>query len=312
MIIVREVTLWVAGMNNQVRLRMDGFLRGDRRWLALIGILLSVLACAAPPPQPTNSAQGGSDAQSGSPCEDSGKSSIGGSAGATAIERLCSFQRALIDDKRFYYQGPDQGSVEPYFPGDSEAPKSNTQNGQNMVRVVFYTGLKVNSKDPGAVADVLRLQTHFPSEYKSAGFTSDADVTFTPSGTDNVGFASTSYNYLKPPKDGDKKIDYDGRLQFISFAGAGVAVVDNMSKNNNSMLSEYKGLLLIIPEKDHVAVIGRTEQLLAAEQQSVEDVKGKLKTRVFAAIKRDFENYKRAADAKRIMDDKRAKTGAKK
>lgn len=276
---------------------------------ALVGL---ATACSAPPPQPaTPGTAGGGDLTAGSPCDSTGKGQISGLAGAAAVDRLCSFQRSLIDDKRYYYEGSQQASIEPFFPGDSEAPKSTSQNGQNMVRVVFYTGLKVNSKDPGAVADVLRLQTHFPSEYKSAGFTSDPDVTFTPNGADTVKFSGTGYKYVKPPKDGDKKIDYDGRLQLVSFGGAGVAVIDNMSQNNNSMLSEYKGLLLIIPEKDHIAVIGRTEQLLAAEQQTTEDVKAKLKTRVVAAIKRDFENYKRAADAKKIMDEKRAKSGTK-
>ena len=283
---------------------------GLRHVVTIAGMVMLAAACAAPAPEPATPG-GGGDLTAGSPCDGTGKSQISGLAGATAVDKLCSYQRSLIDDKRYYYEGPQQASIEPFFPGDAEAPSKSTKDGQNMVRVVFYTGLKVSSKDPGAVADVLRLQTHFPSEYKSAGFASDPDVTFTPNGADTVKFSGTGYNYVKPPKDGDKKIDYDGKLQLVSFGGAGVAVIDNMAKNNNSMLSEYKGILLILPEKDHVAVIGRTEQLLAAEQQSTEDVKARLKTRVVAAIKRDFENYKRSADAKKIMDEKRAKSGTK-
>ncbi|MEY4632407.1 MAG: hypothetical protein RIQ81_2527 [Pseudomonadota bacterium] len=296
-------------------IQIANLLDGQRRLskVGLCSVMLLAGACAAPAPQPAGNPQGGMDAESGSPCTEPGKSEIAKSAGASAIERLCSYQRSLIDDSKYFYNGPGGTKTAPLFPSSpAEEVGKLTEGAQNVARLVFYTGLKVASKDPQAVADVLRLQTHFPSEYKSNGFTAEADVTFTPSSPDLVKFSGTSYSYLKPAQGTDKRIEYQGRVEIFSFGGGGVAVVDKLVQNvNNSMLIQHNGLLLIIPDKDYVAVIGRTEQVLGAERQSLQQVQDKLALRVTAAVERDFLNYKRAADAKKVMDDKRSKSSGK-
>ena len=289
--------------------------------LCLMAVLpFSILqGCAAKPPEAAPLT--GGDAISGDPClADKQARVVLEGASAEGLKSLCGYRTALVaNESKHVYRGTGEPGM--LFPGGDDKEKPVTQSegtGGNTVRLIVYSGMLIPTTDNAAVADVIRLQTIFPTMFKEKGFAADERVTYTPSGQDNEKFAFTNYRFLKQALDGLKTLDYEGTVKIIDFGSGGYVVLDKLTRDANSGLKEYGGILLIYPLNGQTAVVGRSEQVLRIENQEPSTLisertsadaaskDGAVRASIKQSMQRDFKNYQMAAKAKEVMNEKRA------
>lgn len=273
--------------------------------------------CAGKPPEAAPLT--GGDATSGDPCSPEKQARVvEAGASAEGLKSLCGYRSALLTEKKYVYSGTGEPGM--LFPADAkEAPVTQSDGtGGNAVRLTVYSGMLIPTTDNAAVADVIRLQTIFPTLFKEKGFSADDRVTYTPSGPDNEKFAFTNYRFLKQALDGLKTLDYEGTVKILDFGTGGYVVLDKLTRDANSGLKEYEGVLLIFPSADQTAVVGRSQQVLRVENQEASTLisektaanptskDGAVRASIKQSMQRDFKNYQMAAKAKEVMNEKRA------
>ena len=273
----------------------------------MIGFIFAGLltGCAGKPP--VSSASMTDNASVSSICADAAQKSVAVSSGADAVRLLCVYKDDISDSSKAHFY---DGGAEPYAPyfadsGDEKLVQG-TDGGGKLFTFSMYTGVMAPGQKPDDVADVIRLQAFFPTEFKQASFGTDPDVTFTPKNVVARDFNKIDYDYYKGPKGNERpKVEYSGSLTFIRFGQAGTAVVDKIVTENGGAMKALTGVLLIYPRGNDTVVIGRSWQAVRGEQQDWAAVKKNVTTDMDVQVKRDFANYAQSAKAATIMAGKR-------
>lgn len=282
--------------------------------LAILAALLLQWSCASSPPETTPiSRSGGSDATvADSPCSEAGIARlVAAGANKPGVELLCSYRKSLISsEKKYVYRGTGEANVlmrQIDSSGSEVLPKTETS---TTTKLVSYSGLLVSSADIAAIVDVIRFQAFFPTEFK-AQFEVDPLVTYSPAGQGSGNFASTSYNFKKTGSDGLGDVNYDGRLQVLSFGDGSYAVVDVLDRKVSGSLEQYNGVVLYFAYESNTAVVGRSEQSLLGQNQSAVTVAANVQAQIKKSIVIDYKNYARAQQARQFMETKRLANAGK-
>ncbi len=277
-----------------------------------IGLIFSgvLTGCAGKPPVSAPSMT--DNASVSSICADAAQKTIAGSAGAEAVRLLCGYKDSVSNSANAYFYDGGAETYAPYFYEDSGVSSAEdklvqgTDGGGKLFTFSMYTGVLAAGQKPGDVADVIRLQAFFPTEFKQASFGTDPVVTYTPKNVVAKDFNKIDYGYYKESVGNERpKVDYSGSLTFIPFGQAGTAVVDKIVTENGGAMKSLTGVLLIYPRGNDTIVIGRSRQAVRGEQQDWAAVKKNVTADMNVQVKRDFANYAQSAKAATIMAGKR-------
>ena len=274
---------------------------------AAIGITLS--GCAGKPPESSGPVVGGSgDACSvSSICADAAKQKIATASGAEAINFLCRYKDSVSDTTQVHFYDGGAEKYAPYFANkDEEKMIEGTDGDQKLYTFSMYTGVLAAGQKPADVAEVIRLQAFYPTEFKNGSFATDTEVKYSPKNVVANNFNKLDYDYYKGPVGNERpKIDYSGSLTFFPFGQAGIAVVDKLVTEQGGAMKSLTGVLLIYPKGNDTIVVGRSLQAIRAAQQSWDAVQKNVTTDLDAQVKRDFANYAKSSAAAQIMAAKR-------
>jgi hypothetical protein len=273
---------------------------------AAIGFTLS--GCAGKPPESSGPVVGGTgDAVVSSICADAAKQRIATASGAEAINFLCRYKDGVADTTKEYFYDGGAEKYAPYFADNAEEKKIDSIDGdQKLYTFSMYTGVMAAGQKPADVAEVIRLQAFFPTDFKNGSFATDTEVKYSPKNVVAKDFNKLDYDYYKGPVGNERpKIDYSGSLTFFPFGQAGIAVVDKLVTEQGGAMKSLTGVLLIYPKGNDTIVIGRSLQAIRAAQQSWDAVQKNVTTDLDAQVKRDFANYAKSSAAAQIMAAKR-------
>lgn len=278
----------------------------------LVVAALCVTGCAGSPPQAgAGPASGGSnDAVNVTDiCSTAAQSKIGAAGDAAGIKLLCQYRDGVADQNKAYFYDTAGADYSPYF-GNKDIGDdfvASTEGTNKVYSFSMYTGVLAKGQKPADVADVIRLQLFYPTEFKNAGFKTDSAVTYTPKAVTPGNFSNLEYDYYKNAVGNERpKLDYSGKVTFINFGAAGIAVVDKLTaERNGSGVKGLDGVVLIYPKGADTYVVGRSSQTVRAQQQSYDQVKSGASTTMKEQVQRDFDNYANAAKAAQIMSGKK-------
>ncbi len=276
--------------------------------LVPVAFVVSLSACAGKPPESSGPMSGGGgDAVVSSICSDAAKQKISTASGPDAINFLCRYKDALTDTKKEYFYDGGVEKYAPYFANSNDERLLEGIDGvQKLHTFSMYTGVLAAGQKPADVADVIRLQAFYPTEFKNGSFATDTLVTYTPKNVVANDFNKIDYDYYKGAVGNERpKIDYSGSLTFFPFGQAGTAVVDKIVTERGGAMKSMTGVLLIYPDGNNTIVVGRSLQAIRAQQQVWDAVRQNVTTDLDNQVKRDFANYKNSALAAQIMAEKR-------
>lgn len=269
-------------------------------------------SCASPPPEsaPISRTGGGDATVADSPCTPGGKAAlVSAGASSSGVEKLCGYQNTLVSSEYVYKGTGDAKVLMQQIDGLGEEISPSTES-STTAKLVSYSGLLVPSGDIAAIVDVMRMQSFFPTDFKSRNFEVDSLLTYSPAGQPAAGFNTTSYNFRKTGSDGLGDVHYDGTMRIVSFSDGSFAVVDKLDKKVSGSLEQYNGVVFYFSSGSGTAVIGRSEQTLQGQNQTGQTVATNVRSQIGKTLTRDFKNYSRAQEARQFMDGKRSSNGS--
>ena len=275
---------------------------------------LLMTACAGSPPSAGPGPAGpatSSDAMNVSDiCAAAAQTKIASAGGdAKGIKILCQYRDSIADKDKSYFYDTAGADYTPYFGNETLGDKytQSTEGANKVYTFSMYTGVLAKGQKPADVADVIRLQLFYPTEFKSNGFKTDAAVTYSPKNVTPGNFSSLDYDYYKNAVGNERpKLDYSSKVTFFDFGSAGIAVVDNLTaERNGSGVKDLDGVVLIYAKGGDTYVVGRSGQTVRAQQQDYAAVEKSAKDTMKEQVQRDFDNYANAAKAASIMAGKK-------
>jgi hypothetical protein len=300
----------VGGLRNS-QASVEGYMKTRSMVKILLmpaAVVISLSGCAGKPPESSGPVPGGEgDAVVSDICADAAKQKIATASGTEAINFLCRYKDGVADTTKEHFYDGGAEKYAPYFADNTEERKiEGTDGDQKLYTFSMYTGVMAVGQKPADVAEVIRLQAFYPTEFKNGSFGTDTAVTYTPKNVVAKDFNKLDYDYYKGAVGNERpKIDYSGSLIFFPFGQAGIAVVDKLVTERGGAMKSLTGVLLIYPKGNDTIIIGRSLQAIRAAQQGWEAVKQNVKTDLDAQVKRDFSNYAKSSAAAQIMAAKR-------
>lgn len=281
-------------------------------WIGIsLAVGLGLTGCAGSPPPAAGpaGAAGSGDAMSVSDiCSAAAQARVATAGDPNGISQICKYRNGVADPNRNFFYDTAGADYSPYF-GDAlgEQVTPSTEGANKVYAFSMYTGVLAKGQKPADVADVIRLQLFYPTEFKNASFKTDTGVTYTPKGTTPGNFATLEYDYYKNAVGNERpKLDYSSKVTFFDFGAAGIVVVDKLSaERNGSGVKGMDGVVLIYPKDGDTYVVGRSSQTVRAQNQSYEQVQRSVSTTMKEQVQRDFDNYARAVEAARMMAGKK-------
>ncbi len=301
-------------MMSRGRLKKFACVRSWMMWTMLpaVAASLSLVGCAgSPPPAGAGPAAAGTSGDAinvSDICSQAAQTRVAAAASPDSIKTICSLKDSVADASRNFFYDTAGADYSPYY-GDARGEEVlRTTEGSNKVYgFSIYTGVLAKGQKPADVVDVIRLQLFYPTEFKNGGFKTDSLVTYTPKGVTPGNFSNIEYDYYKNAVGNERpKLDYSSKVTIYDFGAAGLVVVDKLTaERNGSGLKNVEGVLLVYPKNGDTYVVGRSYQVVRAQNQTYDQVKSGVNATMKEQVQRDFDNYANATKAAQVMAGKK-------